>query len=83
MQSYCDLCGMNGTRYQVDSGMNNFPPLLDMIRGLISTPSVSSVDPARDQGNRAVIELLANWLEAQRFPGRNHAIAWRQSRKPT
>lgn len=47
--------------------MNNFPPLLDMIRGLISTPSVSSVDPASDQGNRAVIELLANWLDGTGF----------------
>lgn len=38
------------------------PPLLDMLRRLIGTPSVSSVDPALDQGNRAVIDLLANWL---------------------
>jgi acetylornithine deacetylase len=34
-----------------------------MIEGLVSTPSVSSVDPAFDQGNRAVIDLLATWLE--------------------
>ncbi len=33
-----------------------------MIKALISTPSVSSVNPALDQGNRAVIDLLANWL---------------------
>ncbi|MGB5306449.1 MAG: acetylornithine deacetylase [Gammaproteobacteria bacterium] len=39
------------------------PPLLTMIEGLVSTPSVSSVDPAFDQGNRAVIDLLASWLE--------------------
>jgi acetylornithine deacetylase len=38
------------------------PHLIDMIGALISTPSVSSVDPALDQGNRAVIDLLANWL---------------------
>jgi len=38
------------------------PPLMEMIGGLIGTPSVSSVDPALDQGNRAVIDLLANWL---------------------
>lgn len=47
--------------------MNNFPPLLDMIRDLIGTPSVSHVDPTLDQGNRAVIELLANWLEDTGF----------------
>ncbi len=39
------------------------PPLLQRIRGLIGTPSVSSVDPVIDQGNRAVIDLLATWLE--------------------
>ena len=43
------------------------PLLMDMIRGLISTPSVSSVDPALDQGNRAVIDLLANWLSDTGF----------------
>ena len=47
--------------------MNNFPPLLDMIRDLIGTPSVSSVDPSMDQGNRAIIELLANWLDDTGF----------------
>ncbi|MGB5177492.1 MAG: acetylornithine deacetylase [Gammaproteobacteria bacterium] len=47
--------------------MNNFPPLLDMIKGLIGTPSISHVDPGLDQGNRAVIELLANWLENTGF----------------
>ena len=31
--------------------------------GFVSTPSISSVDPALDQGNRAVIDLLAAWLE--------------------
>lgn len=39
------------------------PPLLQRIRSLIGTPSVSSVDPVIDQGNRAVIDLLATWLE--------------------
>ena len=38
------------------------PNLIDMIAALIGTPSVSSVDPALDQGNRGVIDLLANWL---------------------
>jgi acetylornithine deacetylase len=39
------------------------PGLLEMIDALISTPSVSSVSPEYDQGNRPVIELLANWLD--------------------
>ena len=32
------------------------------LRQLIETPSVSSTDPRWDQGNRAVIDLLASWL---------------------
>ncbi|MCG6898611.1 MAG: acetylornithine deacetylase [Gammaproteobacteria bacterium] len=47
--------------------MNNLPPLLEMIRGLVSTPSISCVDPVKDLGNRAVIDRLANWLEASGF----------------
>ena len=39
--------------------MTQAPVLLDMIRGLVGTPSVSSTDPALNQGNRAVIDLLA------------------------
>ena len=39
------------------------PKLLDMIGALIAAPSVSSVSPQFDQGNRAVIELLATWLD--------------------
>jgi len=38
-----------------------------MISALISTPSVSSVNPELDQGNRAVIDLLAGWLETLGF----------------
>ncbi|MDH3979409.1 MAG: acetylornithine deacetylase, partial [Gammaproteobacteria bacterium] len=38
-----------------------------MIEGLISTPSISCVDPAFDQGNLAVIELLADWLTGHGF----------------
>ncbi len=41
--------------------------LLNRIRQLIATPSVSSVSPQFDQSNRAVIELLADWLEACDF----------------
>ena len=47
--------------------MRHFPPLLEMIEGLVHTPSVSSVDPAVDQGNRAVIDLLASWLDSSGF----------------
>jgi acetylornithine deacetylase len=43
------------------------PPLLKMIEGLVRTPSVSSVDPALDQSNLAVIELLADWLKDTGF----------------
>ncbi len=56
--------------------MSRIPALLDMISDLIATPSVSSANPALDQGNMAVIELLANWLddtgfdiEIMRLPG--------------
>jgi acetylornithine deacetylase len=42
--------------------MHKPPALLEMIDALIATPSVSSVSPEFDQSNRAVIELLANWL---------------------
>ncbi|MDG4551788.1 MAG: acetylornithine deacetylase [Candidatus Contendobacter sp.] len=42
-------------------------PLLDRIRQLIATPSVSSVSPSFDQSNRPVIDLLAGWLEEAGF----------------
>lgn len=38
-----------------------------MISSLIRIPSISSADPALDQGNLAVIELLASWLEDTGF----------------
>ena len=48
--------------------MPTLPPLLlDRIRQLIATPSVSSVSPQFDQSNRPVIDLLANWLEDAGF----------------
>jgi acetylornithine deacetylase len=56
-----------------------------MIARLIGTPSVSSVSHDLDQGNRAVIDLLAGWLEDAGFgievmpvpgtPGRANLIA--------
>ena len=36
--------------------------IIDQLHQLVSTPSVSSTDPSWDQGNRAVIDLLAGWL---------------------
>jgi acetylornithine deacetylase len=41
--------------------------ILDQLRQLVATPSVSSTDPTWDQGNRAVIDLLADWLSAMGF----------------
>lgn len=43
------------------------PSLMDMLAELICIPSVSSVNPAFDQGNRPVIDCLAGWLEAAGF----------------
>ncbi len=36
--------------------------ILSQLRQLVGSPSVSSTDPGWDQGNRAVVELLAQWL---------------------
>ena len=36
--------------------------VIDQLRQLVSTPSVSSTDPGWDQGNRDVVDLLASWL---------------------
>ncbi|NGP52025.1 acetylornithine deacetylase [Thioalkalivibrio sp. XN8] len=43
------------------------PNLQDMMRRLVATPSVSSLQAAHDQSNRAVSELLADWLEPLGF----------------
>lgn len=43
------------------------PDLLSMIRGLVALPSVSAVQPTWDQGNLAVVERLADWLESLGF----------------
>ncbi|MCK5335920.1 MAG: M20/M25/M40 family metallo-hydrolase, partial [Gammaproteobacteria bacterium] len=45
----------------------NKPALLEMISGLINTPSVSCVSPNLDMSNLPVIELLANWLQPLGF----------------
>ena len=41
--------------------------VLDQLRQLVGTPSVSSTDPNWDQGNRVVIDLLATWLADMGF----------------
>lgn len=41
--------------------------IVDQLRRLVATPSVSSPDPAWDHGNRGVIDLLAGWLERMGF----------------
>lgn len=43
------------------------PTSTEMIGRLVGLPSVSSVDPALDMGNRAVVELIAEWAEALGF----------------
>ena len=47
--------------------MNTPPDLITLLRGLIERPSISSVSPDYDSGNLAVIEYLAQWLEALGF----------------
>jgi acetylornithine deacetylase len=66
----------------MESGL---PPLMEMMRSLIGAPSVSSVTAGFDQSNRAVIDLLAGWLEGMGFtvevlplsrqPGKSNLIA--------
>jgi len=61
------------------------PDLLEMLGGIIGTPSVSSVSPAHDHSNREVIALLARWLEDLAFrvevldvpghPGKQNLVA--------
>ncbi len=41
--------------------------LIPALRQLIATSSISSTRPEYDQGNRAVIDLLAGWLEDMGF----------------
>jgi len=47
--------------------MSAQPLLMQMIAQLIATPSVSCVNPAIDQSNMGVINLLANWLDKLGF----------------
>ncbi len=43
------------------------PSFIEIYRGLIATSSISSSDPAWDQGNAKVIEKLAQWLKDMSF----------------
>ncbi len=47
--------------------MNTPPNLISMLTALVAVPSVSSASPRLDMGNRAVIDLLAAWLELLNF----------------
>lgn len=59
------------------------PSLIDMLRQLVAIPSVSCTDPRLDQGNEAVVRLLADWLTELGFacelmpiaPGKANLIA--------
>ncbi|MCC7410377.1 MAG: acetylornithine deacetylase [Gammaproteobacteria bacterium] len=63
------------------------PSIVDMLDRLVASPSVSSVNPAFDQSNRPVVDLLADWLEGLGFaielmpvpqrPGKFNLIATR------
>lgn len=44
--------------------MPSLPPMQDMLRLLVATPSVSSPDARFDQSNRGVVELIAGWAQA-------------------
>ncbi|MGH8611462.1 MAG: acetylornithine deacetylase [Gammaproteobacteria bacterium] len=43
------------------------PSLAEMLRQLVATSSISSVNPSLDQSNRAVVDLLAAWFSELGF----------------
>lgn len=43
------------------------PSFTEQLHALLALPSVSSSTPGRDMGNRAVIDVLAGWLESIGF----------------
>ncbi|OIM97921.1 acetylornithine deacetylase [Idiomarina sp. MD25a] len=45
----------------------SIPSFFNMYQALIARPSISSLDPSWDHSNKAVIELLADWLEQLAF----------------
>ena len=52
---------------------SRLPSTDEMIARLVASPSISSVDPELDMGNRSVCELLAEWAEPLGF-----RIEWQQ-----
>lgn len=50
------------------------PTLLEMMHQLIAMPSISCTDPALDQGNRAVIDALAEWSQQLGFNAEIQAL---------
>lgn len=51
------------------------PQITEMLQRLIALPSISCTEPALDQGNRDVIDTLANWLEALGFSVEIQAVS--------
>jgi acetylornithine deacetylase len=49
--------------------------IIEQLRQLVATASVSSTDPRWDQGNRAVIDLLASWLADMGFRTEIQAVS--------
>jgi acetylornithine deacetylase len=47
--------------------MNQLPNFTEALKQLIANPSISSTQPSWDQGNLAVIQLLATWFEQVGF----------------
>ena len=45
----------------------SLPGSRELLHSLVSLPSVSSTQSELDQGNRAVIDILAQWLEELGF----------------
>jgi acetylornithine deacetylase len=56
------------------------PPLLNMIAELVALPSMSSVSPAFDTGNRVLCERLAEWLETLEFEIEMQAVGQRHDK---
>jgi len=47
--------------------MNQLPNFIDALKQLIASPSISSTQTSWDQGNLAIIQLLATWFEQLGF----------------
>ena len=56
------------------------PEIMTMFDRLLASPSVSSTAPEWDEGNRGVIELLAEWLDALVESAIPKAGGWNYSR---